>query len=343
MPRIRPVVLSGGSGTRLWPLSTAEIPKQFTPLFGDQSLFGLTLKRLDGLTNLRPPIVVTGRRHLDAVTAEIETGPVATAATIIEPIGRNTAPAAIAAALIASPDDVLVLLPSDHLISDVAGFREAVTTASSLAEAGGVVTFGVRPTRPETGYGYIEMGAPKGEAFEVARFKEKPDVSEAERLAGDGRHLWNSGMFVIRAHRLLEEAAELCPDILEGVRSALPSATDGLIELGASFQNVEAMSFDYAIMEKTTRALVLPIDVGWSDVGSYRSLFEMSDRDNDGNHLSGDVTVVDVTGSYLKSTSRQLVVAGLDNIIVVETPDAVLVIPLDRAQEVKELQARFDD
>lgn len=335
-------MLSGGSGTRLWPLSTPDLPKQFSPLFGNQSLFALTLKRLHGLEGLRPSIVVTGQRHVNAVSSETETSPIEIGAIVVEPTARNTAPAALASALIASPEDILVILPSDHLISDVAGFQEAVGVASALAETGGIVTFGVRPSRLETGYGYIEIGAPAGEAFEVARFQEKPAESEAARLWADGRHLWNSGMFVTRADRLLGEAAELCPGLLAGVRSSTPSERSGLVRLGPEFESVEAISFDYAIMEKTSHGLVVPMDVGWSDVGSYLSLLEASDRDADGNLLAGDVTAVDVTGSYVKSTSRRLVVAGLHGFVVVETPESVLVLPLERAQEVKDLQERDD-
>lgn len=342
VPHLRPVVLSGGSGTRLWPLSTPDVPKQFSPLFGSQTLFGLTLRRLEGLEEVRPLIVVTGQRHVDSVLAETRGASVVTGAIVVEPVARNTAPAALAAALIASPDDILVILPSDHLIADAERFREAVVTASALAEEGKIVTFGVRPTRVETGFGYIETGVESGGAFEVVRFKEKPDESEAGRLVADGRHFWNSGMFVTRADTLIEESAVLCPELLGGVRAALPSDLEGLVSLGPEFERLEAISFDYAIMEKTTRALVVPIDVGWSDVGSFRSLLDAGDRDEHGNLMEGDVKAVDVTGSYMKSTSRRLVVGGLDDVIVVETPEAVLVLPLDRAQEVKELQKRVD-
>lgn len=348
VPPIRPVVLSGGSGTRLWPLSTAEVPKQFSPLFGKRSLFGLTLDRLAGIPDLQSAIVVTGHRHVDLVSAEfesasaeaasIEVGPI-----LVEPTGRNTAPAALAAALTASPDDVLVILPSDHLISDVEEFQRAVAVASDLAQGGSIVTFGIRPTRPETGYGYIEMGEDTGGAHEVVRFKEKPDFREANELVGDGRHLWNSGIFVVRGDRLIEEAANLCPDVLDGVRAALPSEHSGVVPLDESFESVKAISFDHAIMEQTDRALVVPVDIGWSDVGSYQSLLEVSDRDDAGNHVTGDVILSGVTRSYIRSTSRPLVVAGLDDVVVVETPDAVLVLPLNRAQEVKDLQARVDE
>lgn len=335
---MRPVILSGGSGTRLWPLSTPELPKQFVPLFDGKSLFDLTLARLGGIEGAVSPIVVTGAAHRRLVESALEIGLNRPSRIIIEPVGRNTAPAAVAAAMVAEPDDVLVIVPSDHLISDVDGFRNGMAMAADHALRGGIVTFGIEPSRPETGYGYIEIGDRKGPGvFEVRVFKEKPDMEGARQMATDGRHVWNSGMFVARSDHLLEEARLHCPGIVEGVEHALSAPDGDVCELAASFRDVDANSIDYAIMEKTDRALVIPIDVGWDDVGSFESLLSAVARDSDGNYVDGEITMSDVSGSFLKATSRKVAVAGLNDIVVVETPDAVLVVPLDRSQDVRRL------
>lgn len=325
-------------------MSTPDTPKQFSPLFAGKTLFGLTLERLQGLEDLAPALIVTGRNQLHHVRQEVAASRIETGTIVVEPEGRNTAPATVAAALVAADDDVLVILPSDHLMTDNQGFREAVSIAAGLARDGAIVTFGITPTRAETGYGYIEAGIGDGPARRVASFKEKPHLEDADRLWSDGRHFWNSGAFVASAGVVIEEATAHCPDVVASVESALESTAAGpVVELGEGFLAAPSISFDNAIMEHTTRGLVLPLAVGWDDVGSYRSLLEASQRDTMGNHLSGDVSITDVTGSYLRATSRRLVVAGLDDVIVVETPDAVLVAPLDRAQDVKDLQKRDDD
>ncbi len=337
-PTVRPVILSGGAGTRLWPLSTESRPKQFLGLLGE-TLFELTLRRLEGIEGLAPATVVTRREHLEQVTEASRATGVAVDTVIVEPVGRNTAPAVIAAALVADPTDVLIVLPSDHVISDLPRFRSAISDAIGLAGDGYLVTFGATPTRPETGYGYIEAGPSVGSGFEVTRFKEKPGAEEAERLHADGRHHWNSGMFVFTAASLLAEGRTSSADIVSGVEAALPEKREGSIVLGQSFAEVASLSIDHAILEKTSRAVVIPIDVGWSDVGSWQSLWEQSDRDAFGNVLSGDVVAREVTNSYLHSSSRTVAVAGVDGLVVVETPDAVLVIPKDRSQLVKDLLA----
>jgi mannose-1-phosphate guanylyltransferase/mannose-1-phosphate guanylyltransferase/mannose-6-phosphate isomerase len=322
-------------------LSTSDLPKQFVPLFAGRSLFELTLARLDGVADVAGPIVVTGADHVGHVERSL-TDPGA-ARIVVEPVGRNTAPASIAAALLADPGDVLVIVPSDHLVSDVEAFRAAVERAAEQAEAGPIVTFGIQPSRPETGYGYIEIGEESGEGvFEVVRFKEKPELEEAEAMVSDGRHVWNSGMFIATAQRLLEEAEQHCANVLRGVESALPATATDTVELAPSFAEVEAVSLDYAIMEKTDRARVVPIDVGWDDVGSYQSLLDAMGRDERGNHVAGDVTLVDVDGSFISAGSRKVVVAGLSEVVVVETETAVLVLPLDRSQDVGELSKRAD-
>ena len=335
-------MLSGGSGTRLWPLSTPDVPKQFRALIADRSLFGLTLQRLDGLPDLAPAIVVTGDRHIDLVRAEVQSASIDVGTILVEPVGRNTAPAVLAAAMIAEPADVLVILPSDHLIQDVDGFQETLSQALQVAVGGGIVTFGIEPTRPDTGFGYIEIGEQEGSAFQVNRFIEKPGHDGALDMIRDGKHLWNSGMFVGRAEEILEEANRHCPQLLESLGAVLPPVTNGVARLDDGFRSIEAISFDYAIMEKTERARVVPMDVGWSDVGSYRSLLDVSELDASGNHISGNVIHSGLTNSYVSAETRPVVVAGLDGVVVVETADAVLVVSIDRAQEVRELQARID-
>jgi mannose-1-phosphate guanylyltransferase/mannose-6-phosphate isomerase len=343
MTSLRPVVLSGGSGTRLWPLSTPDLPKQFVSLFDRRSLFELTIDRVVGIPGAERPIVVTGSGHLALVEQALRASSVDGSVIVVEPAGRNTAPAATAAALMAKGDDILVIVPSDHLIADVDGFRAGVAEAARHAADGAIVTFGIEPSRPETGYGYIEIGdSAGGEAFSVKRFTEKPGVDEAAAMAGDGRHLWNSGMFVARADQFVAEASVHCPAILEGVERSLPPDGDGTVHLGESFESVEAISIDYAIMEKTDRALIVPLDVGWSDVGSYQSLLEASDRDDRGNHVSGRVALVDVEGSLVVATARRVAVVGISEVVVVETEEAVLVIPLDRSQEVRDIAERVE-
>lgn len=341
-PIVRPVILSGGAGTRLWPLSTERRPKQFLELAGG-SLFESTLRRLDGIPGLVSPTVVTRGEHLDQVAASAEAAGVGLGSLIVEPTPRNTAPAVLAAALTADPDDVLLVLPSDHVIADPDGFGSAVARGVALARDGALVTFGATPTRPEAGYGYIEAGAPVDGGYEVVRFKEKPDVEEAAHLLSIGGHYWNSGMFVFEAGALIGEAETHCPVMLAGVRRALPDGHGNRIDLGAAFGKVASESIDRAIMEKTSKAIVIPIDVGWSDVGSWQSLWELSEKDAAGNVLVGEVDAIDVTNSYIHSaTRRRLAVVGVDGLVVVGTDDATLVVPMERSQVVRDLAPRRD-
>lgn len=343
VPDLRPVILSGGAGTRLWPLSTPTLPKQFAPLIDNTSLFAATMRRLVGLDSLVGAIVVTGEGLVDLVNLEVAGASITTSHIVVEPEGRNTAPAALAAALLASDGDILMILPSDQVVRDDQEFRRVIGTAASLAQDDTIVTLGVPPSRPETGFGYIQIGSPIGEAYEVARFHEKPAVEEAGSYLSHGSYLWNSGVFVVRAGQLLAEARKHCPQVLDIVTASLTDQGRREIRLGPEFLAVEAVSLDNAIMEKTDGAVVVPLNVGWDDLGSYRSLLEASDRDSSGNHVSGDAVVVDVTDSLIRATSRRVVVAGLDEVVVVETPEAVLVISIDRAQDVRDLQKRKTD
>jgi mannose-1-phosphate guanylyltransferase/mannose-6-phosphate isomerase len=332
------VILSGGSGTRLWPLSTTNAPKQFLELLGEP-LFEATLGRVDELGLGGTVTVVTGRDQLLAVERSLASKAIEGATVLVEPSGRNTAPAVVAAALISDPDDVLVVLPSDHVITDSPAFGDAVSKAVALAGDGALVTFGVEPSRPETGYGYIEKGEPVGSGFRVDRFKEKPDEGEAARLAGDGRHLWNSGMFVFGAGQILSEARRQVPEILTGVVAALPAETAGTITLGEIFSDIPATSIDHAVMENAANSVVVPLDAGWSDVGSWHSVWELSERDGNGNSLNGDVVAVDVTDTYVRSGSKTVAVAGVTGLVVVVTPDVVLVVPKEKSQMVRDLAA----
>lgn len=330
---MRPLVLSGGSGTRLWPLSTSEKPKQFAELLGDKSLFERTLERLP---EAKPPIIVAGASHSTLVEEACARSGVSPL-LIYEPSGRNTAPACVAGALAANGEDVLVILPSDHLIADVDSFRATVGEAARHAEDGCIVVFGITPHRPETGFGYIRAGEELGSGWRLEAFAEKPDLARAEKMISEGGYLWNSGMFVVTAATLLAEARRLAPALVAGVEKAMRPARDEVVELGPEFAEVESISFDHAVMEKTDRGMVLPLDAGWDDIGSFQALWAASDRDADGNVLQGDVTALGVAGSLVKATSRRVAIAGLEDVVVIETPHAVLVVPRGRAQLVRDL------
>lgn len=330
---MRPVVLSGGSGTRLWPLSVGSRPKQFIPLFGEDSLFRHTMQRAQRLPGSTEPIVVTGSNHADLV-AEAAQGDEPT--ILIEPGPRNTGPAIVAAALVADPSDVLVVMPSDHLIGDEGAFAEGAKVAVALAEEGGIVTFGCVPDRAEVGYGWIRPGAPVGGGFRIAEFVEKPDAEAAEAMLESG-YLWNSGMFVAVASVLAEEAAS--HGLREPVARAVASREGG--RLGEEFLEAPAISFDHAVMEKTSRGMVVPLDAGWSDIGSWHAVWEKSPRDHDGNAVDGEVELVDVKGSLVRSSGRLVAVVGLEDVVVVETEDGVLVTRRDRSQDVREVGQRL--
>lgn len=286
--------------------------------------------------------MVTGGRHLSLVESALSRMGIDGALILVEPRGRNTGPAVAAAALAVDPGDVLVILPSDHVIGDQDAFRNALAAAVEQARAGFIVTFGIPPTRPDIGYGYIEVGEEhRGGARKVARFKEKPDADEAVRLVSDGRHLWNSGMFVAQAGSVIAEMARLHPTLLETVRGSVPEGS-GVLTLRDEFSGAEALSFDHAVMEHTDLALVFPLDAGWDDVGSYLAIHTHSAQDADGNASAGRVVLDGVTDSLVVANSRLVAVAGLTGVAVIETPDAVLVVPLDQSQRVRKLAEGAD-
>ena len=354
MAKLQPVLLSGGSGTRLWPLSREAYPKQFLPLAGDDTMLQATWQRVAAIADAAP-IVVAGEDHRFLVAEQLRQIGAPTPAIVLEPLGRNTAPAIAAAALqaLAGGDDPLLLvLPSDHVVRDDEAFRAAVRQAMPAAEAGALVTFGIVPDAPETGFGYIQAEAGQAEASQavagdgvrrVLRFVEKPDAATAQRYLDEGGYYWNSGMFLLRASRYLDELQRFRPDIVAAVRAAFDAAArDGdLIRLDkAAFAACPSDSIDYAVMEKTDAACVLPVDIGWNDVGSWSALWEVSPQDADGNAHHGDVVSIDSRNSY--AYARRLVaLVGVDDLVVVETDDAVLVARKDRVQQVKDVVAQL--
>lgn len=340
-----PVILSGGSGTRLWPLSRKNLPKQFLPLAGDSTLFQQTVARAKTLPGAVSPIVVCSEDHRFLVAEQLQMLGVSDASILLEPVARNTAPAIALAALQAlsrDPDATLLVLPADHLIGDTDSFSDAVRRALPLAADGWLVTFGIRPDAPETGFGYIRRGNPLNDSgYQVDAFVEKPDRATAESYLETGAYDWNSGMFLFRASRLLEELAQQVPSIHAGVATAFESAHADLdfvrIDKEA-FAQVPEDSIDYAVMERTRRAAVVPVSCEWSDIGSWAALWAASERDGNGNRLEGDVLALDSDNCFVRSTDRRMVaLLGVHDLVVVDTPDAVLVAARDHAQDVKKL------
>jgi mannose-1-phosphate guanylyltransferase/mannose-6-phosphate isomerase len=338
-----PVILSGGAGTRLWPLSREMYPKQLLALTSKQTMLQDTASRLSGIAGAAAPIVVCNEAHRFTVAEQLRALNIQPAAILLEPMGRNTAPAVALAALKAleiSDAATLVVAPADHVMRDSRGFQHAAALAAGLAAKGKLVTFGIVAHSPETGYGYIRREEGDGPAFAVAQFIEKPPLDLAQQFVASGDYYWNSGMFVFQAERYLAELAAFAPDILQAATAAFKAAQTDLdfVRIDkAAFVNCRSESIDYAVMEKTKDALVLPLDVGWSDVGSWSSLFDALPADEEGNVLQGDVMVHDTHDCYVHSTSRLVAAVGMDDHIIVETKDAILVAPKDRVQDVKNL------
>jgi mannose-1-phosphate guanylyltransferase/mannose-6-phosphate isomerase len=351
---ITPVLLSGGAGTRLWPLSRELYPKQLLPLIGARTMLQQTLLRLEGLATAAP-VVVCNEAHRFLVAEQLRQLKIEPRATVLEPFGRNTAPAIALAAhaalkgLASQPnavDPVLLVLPADHVIRDVPAFQQAVRAALAAAEAGQLATFGILASTPETGYGYIQRGAACGAAFRITRFVEKPNTERAREFAASGNYYWNSGMFLFRARRYLQELERFAPEMARTCEAAFRAAKADLdftrIE-AASFESCPADSIDYAVMEKTADAVVVPLNAGWSDVGSWSSLHAASEADARGNVAHGDVLSEDSQGCYLYAESRLVAAVGLKDHVVVETKDAVLVTPKDRVQDVRKLVLRLKE
>ncbi len=348
MALLQPVLLSGGAGTRLWPLSREGYPKQFLPLVGEDTMLQATWRRIAPIADL-PPIVVANDDHRFLAAEQLRLVGVEHPAILLEPVGRNTAPAIAAAALQAmrdGADPVLLVLPSDHVVANEDAFRDAVRIAMPAADRGALVTFGIVPSAPETGFGYIQADRAHGEATEprrVLRFVEKPDAATAQGYIDIGGYYWNSGMFLFRASRYLEELGRFHPQMLAAVRTALlEGKRDGdFIRLDKdAFGACPSDSIDYAVMEKTDAAMVLPVDIGWNDVGSWSALWDVSEQDGGGNAHHGDVISVDSRNNY--AYARRLVaLVGVDDLVVVETDDAVLVARKDKVQQVKDVVAQL--
>lgn len=347
--RIIPIILVGGSGTRLWPLSREHYPKQFLSLAGENTMLQETMTRLSGLTGCAEPIVTCNVKHRFLAAEQLREIGSNPAAIMLEPVARNTAPAVAAAALLAArsqDDPILLVLPADHVIGDQAAFLRALHTGIVSASKGKLVVFGVVPVAAETGYGYIRRGnvIADSSVYDVDEFIEKPDQATAERYLEQGDYYWNSGMFMFRASRYLEELQEHAPEVVTAVANALREAKEDLDFLRLdtdAFAASPKSSIDYAVMEKTENAVVVPLDVGWSDVGSWAALAALREPDTNGNVAVGDVITEDVRNCYLHSSGRTLAVVGMADHVVVETADAVLVAHKGRAQDVKAMVKRL--
>ena len=341
---ILPIVMAGGSGSRLWPMSRTQHPKQFLPLINNTSMLQDTIRRLEGLTHL-PVSLICNEEHRFLAAEQLRSHNFEHSGIILEPFGRNTAPAVALAACRAiegEQDPILLVLAADHLIKHDNIFRATVNQAIPLAEAGKLVTFGIVPSKPETGYGYIRRGDKllEHDAYSVDAFVEKPDLSVAKQYLNDGCYYWNSGMFMFKASRYLEELEKFRPDILDAVKSAYSGAHNDLdfIRLDEkAFKSCPDESIDYAVMEKTNDAVVCPLDAGWSDVGAWSSLWEVSEQGEQNNVIRGDVLVDNSQRCYINSSDRLIAAVGVEDLVIVDTKDALLVAHRDKVQDVKNI------
>jgi len=345
--KIRPIILSGGSGTRLWPVSRTKAPKQFVPLLGKENLFAATVRSISDRSLFAAPMIVGNIEHKFLIHDALEETKTQAAAVILEPVGRNTAAAALVAALAEKDGDVLHLVrPSDHVIADTTAWHTALALATPAAEAGSIVLFGITPDYPETGYGYIKPGKAsslKG-VHAIDSFKEKPDAATATKLIADGA-LWNSGIFLYSPRTLIEEAKIHAPALLKQLQDALDKGqTDarGTTLDTAVYEALVSEPFDRLIMEKTNRGAVVPCAMGWNDVGAWQALWLSGDKASDGNVTLGAVTAVDTTNSYIRSEGPAVAVLGMKDVTVIATKDAVLVTPRSRTQDVKTLVAAVE-
>ena len=348
---VYPVILSGGSGTRLWPLSRRSYPKQLLPLAAEDTLLQQTALRVHETEAFAPPLILCNDAHRFIIAEQLRDQNIEPLAIALEPVARNTAPAIAAAALIVAehdPDGILLVLPSDHVIRNLPAFHAAVDTACEAARRGALTTFGIVPTHPETGFGYIR----RGEAFpglpevaSVAEFVEKPSEERARAFLASGEYAWNSGMFVFPVRILLEELDRLQPELVAACRESVVKSKRDLTFTRldeAAFATSPSISIDHALMEKTEAAAVVTADIGWNDIGPWAALWDISERDESGNVTLGDVVLRDVHNSYARSENRLISAIGVRDLIIVETDDAILVAPRDRAQEVKEIVAELD-
>jgi len=340
---ITPVVLCGGSGTRLWPASRKSYPKQFIPLIGKTSLFQMTLKRFMG-PGFNAPLIITGDEFRFMATDQAEAMGLSDSRLVVEPVARDTAPAVLTAALMLADDPgaVMLVLPSDHIIGDVPSFLEAVKVGEGAAASGALVTFGITPDRPETGFGYLELSSVRkaGTATQLANFREKPDLESAKAMIADSMHLWNAGVFLARVSDVIAAFEAHAPDLIDTCRSAIDTGVEDLnfFRLGSeAYTKTRAISFDYAVMEKASHVMAVPLDCKWSDLGAWDTLWHLADKDADGVATSGKAVALDCKDTYLRSEEEamQIVGIGLDNIIAVAMRDAVLIADKSKAQDVK--------
>lgn len=348
--KIYPVILSGGSGTRLWPLSRASYPKQFLKLNSDNSLLQETILRVNSSAHFHLPLIVSNKEHRFIVAEQLRSLHVAALDILLEPVGRNTAPAILAAALHLSaldPDAVMLVLPSDHVMSNMEPFLENLNEAASIAASGQFVTFGIKATKPETGYGYLHRGELCNNShsiYHLKAFVEKPSLTKAEGFVASGEYSWNAGIFLLSAKQVIHEMSRLYPETVTHCQEALTLAKKDLDFLHLDLQSFSScinQSIDYALLEKSESLAMLPLDCQWSDIGSWSALWEQSEKDSAGNVLKGDVLVEQVQNSYIQSEGRLVAVLGLEDIIVVATEDATLIAAKDKAQDIKLVTERL--
>lgn len=344
-----PVILSGGSGTRLWPLSRVLYPKQFLPLHSEKTLFQESVCRLAKL-GLDTPIVVCNEEHRFIVAENMQDIGLKPKNIVLEPIGRNTAPAIAAAAIVAmkdGSDPILMVMPADQIVEDIKAFGKAITTAQSYAEQGNLVTFGIKPTEAHTGYGYIEQGSPLEEnVCKIAAFKEKPDAKTAQNFLESGKYLWNGGMFCFKASVLLKELEEHQPGLLEHVKRAVDNAVNDLDfnRLDKEpFENAPNIAIDYAVMERTKNGVVVGLDAGWNDIGSWDSVWSVSPKDKNGNACKGDAIIQDSANNYIYSKEKLVSVLGVDNLVIIDTRDALLVADKSKVQDIKAIVNKLNE
>jgi len=338
--QIIPVILSGGSGTRLWPLSRKQHPKQYLSLADEQTMLQATIQRLQGLENLATPIVICNQEHRFLVAEQLQQINIEKPTIILEPEGKNTAPA-IAAAAHYIKDGLMLVLPADHIIQDIQAFHQTIKIAIKQAEQDKLTTFGITPAEPNTGYGYIEKSSDmEDHACKIKRFVEKPDLEAAKQYLKDGNYLWNSGMFVFTAQNYLKELSKYNPQISERCKQAIEQAKqdyDFLRLDPAEFAKSPADSIDYAVMEKTENAVVVALDAGWNDIGNWSALYQIGEKDKNGNVIKGNAMITETTNSYINANHHMIATIGVDDLVIVDSADATLVVSKDKAQQVKQI------
>ncbi|TEW50698.1 mannose-1-phosphate guanylyltransferase/mannose-6-phosphate isomerase [Psychromonas algicola] len=342
---ITPIIMAGGAGSRLWPLSRELYPKQFLTVTGEQSMLQQTVVRLSSIEH-SPSVLICNEEHRFIAAEQLRLGGYQHGGIILEPVGRNTAPAIALAAIQAvnnseeGEEPILLVLAADHVIENVKAFEDSVSKALSFAQKGKLVTFGIVPTAPETGYGYIKSGEQNGDAFSVSEFVEKPDLATAEKYLENGSYYWNSGMFLFKASRYLEELGKFSPEMLTICQKAIASNSTDMEFIRVDktiFESCPDDSIDYAVMEKSKDVVVVPMDAGWSDVGSFSALWDVSEKDGNNNAIQGDVITDNSTNNYIYAENQLVTTVGVDNLVIVQTKDAILVADKNKVQDVKNI------